>query len=706
MFQPQPASAAPVDTTYTNSGGVVTLANSQIQLTWETTHGTLTGLKNLTTGTQYITGNTKGNWILFANANTASQWNASLGTEYWGASGVTPTVTETVLSNGIEVNFTYASVGGMSITLIQHVTLTDYSPVSDWSVEIDNNTSTSTGAVVTAVITPQINGVGTLSGESLAYPYEDGEIIPSPGTTAIDQTYPMPLSMQWMALYNSNEGIYYSVLDSTAAFKELRFGYDSVIDPSPDSSRIMGTVLWPFVQPSQQYVSPTVEVATYSQGGWWWAADRYRDFINTTWMPVKHYSSEAAELTAFGGVLMGSSDQYSTTMPSGTSTLDAYGISNDVILGWNYGGFDDLYPDFTIDSGKGGTTGLQTGITAIHNQGNKVSLYINAWDADSTSNWYQAQTPLGVDNTMNVDGTYPPGLALDGHTGYTESPSAAAYQTQLTNVVGTNRTLGASFQFIDQAMEAFSYLDYNSAHGQSSPATSYSAGYLAMMTKFQQAFNDGGLQNDYYFIAEGINDYLSPYIDVGALEWGNGIGYNPSSTGFGEPAGTDAPQLTRYTIPNTILGLPQSGYTSSNQDEYAWAFLMGEPLLQGDLNPYAFPRYLNIYKSQPDIYFYGTYKDSRGLSVSNSSVVGTTITGKNSDRMGIQLHNTSASAQTVNVTLDYSQIGFAGVTVNGVQDLEGGAISYSTGTNTVSFSATVNATDVKAYMISLNGGIR
>ena len=214
-----------------------------------------------------------------------------------------------------------------------------------------------------------------------------------------------------------------------------------------------------------------------------------------------------------------------------------------------------------------------------------------------------------------------------------------------------------------------------------------------MMDAIHWDFSSHGTNTNYVFAMEGVSDYYSYFVDLNGMMWGRSLGYVPQQ----------APQVTRYTIPAKFLGLPTAGKAKGSLDEYAWAFTMGNPLLVDTVTPNAnvFPRYTDIYKSEPTIYFYGTYKDERGLSLSNSNIKGTTIVGENQDRLGIQLRNLSSVSQTVTVTLDYAKLGLAGSTVGSVVNIEGGAaVAYTTGANSVSLTITIPANDVKALKIS------
>lgn len=69
VIGPQSGYAAQ-STTFSNSGGIITLANTLIELKWNSANGVLTGLKNKTTNTQHIGSALNANWTAFINMST------------------------------------------------------------------------------------------------------------------------------------------------------------------------------------------------------------------------------------------------------------------------------------------------------------------------------------------------------------------------------------------------------------------------------------------------------------------------------------------------------------------------------------------------------------------------------------------------------------------------------------------------------------
>jgi hypothetical protein len=154
-------------------------------------------------------------------------------------------------------------------------------------------------------------------------------------------------------------------------------------------------------------------------------------------------------------------------------------------------------------------------------------------------------------------------------------------------------------------------------------------------------------------------------------------------------------------------------------EEFTRAFLLGDPFRTmevgalgtpttdpyASINPFAFPRYTNIYASEPEIYFYGTYVDAKGLllDATPAQVMGTLIVGANADRIGVQLWNETDAARPVRVEIHLDALGLAGH-ATGLVDLEGTtAPTVTVDGSSVAFVAAVPSHDVKAFKVVLGG---
>jgi hypothetical protein len=120
-------------------------------------------------------------------------------------------------------------------------------------------------------------------------------------------------------------------------------------------------------------------------------------------------------------------------------------------------------------------------------------------------------------------------------------------------------------------------------------------------------------------------------------------------------------------------------------------------------NPRAFPRYANIYASEPSIYFDGTYKDANGLtlSVDATQAMGTVIVGAGADRLAVQLWNETGQALPVTVAVDLARLGLKATANAALADLDGApAPELTVNAESARFSVAVPAHDVKAIKLS------
>jgi hypothetical protein len=696
--------AAEIETVYSNENGVITLSNSLIELQWKGSNGVLTGLKNKQTGTQHLGGDLFSNWTAFVDLTTSNQWSAWLGTLYYGRNQALTSATVSPLSNGAIVDLVWNNIGPAgqkkNIIVKQHITVYDGDPVSRWTTEVINNEPNST---VTAFVSPQLTGIQTLPNERLMWPYKEGEIHSNPGTARRILRYPTSLSMQWMNLFNDQESLYYAVLDDTARHKEFRFGYDQWLDPQTAlKPRQMSVTHWPYTMDSTTFTSPVVEIGVASEGVWYWGADRYRDWLINTAGWAKTHSPKArcldSWLTGFNKFYREPLRMTYAEIPAHLEDRANYGIKNLHMLGWHYDGFDSYYPDYKYLESAGGEAGLASAIQQIHNNNKNIFLYLNNHIADLGSDWYIANA--GLVEAQDVNGNFfPERYNTSGRDFYVMSPHSSLWINQLKARAMSLREKGADGIWWDQQGEMPSILDYNKDAGHSSPSYAWAEGYTKMMNEIHDAFSYNGTDNNYVFAMEGVNDFHSQFIDVMGMNWARKLGWSSFH----------APQVTRYTIPSKFIGLTQAGVPINDKNAYAIAFTMGNLLWtpaketgKEAPNPYVFPRYLNIYNSEPTIYFTGAYKDERGLEIQGGIVKGTTIVGEHSDRLGLQLRNPDSEPQfNVVITLEFDKIGLAGKEVTTVSDMETGeAVLYRVKDNKLTITVDVPALDVKAYKVT------
>ncbi|MCK9223384.1 MAG: hypothetical protein M0Q40_12370 [Limnochordia bacterium] len=122
-----------------------------------------------------------------------------------------------------------------------------------------------------------------------------------------------------------------------------------------------------------------------------------------------------------------------------------------------------------------------------------------------------------------------------------------------------------------------------------------------MFRRFHELWSRAGT---YFFIGEGIADYLGELLHMHGLVWGFPYRRDPFN----------APEITRFTLPNRILGITEAnrGYDAMWQ-----AFLLGKPFL--DL-PFGTLRFQRIYQDHPDVFFRGRFLDKLGLSYTSTAL--------------------------------------------------------------------------------------
>lgn len=536
---------------------------------------------------------------------------------------------------------------------------------------------------------------------SLLWPWHEGEIhggevtrMASGTAEAREAGYPVPFSMQYMAMFSAGESLYFGVHDANADHKNFFFR------PHAQDQVALGGTQWPYVAPGETKTLAPAVIALQAEGGWEPAADRYRDFIgnDTNWtrklapiaenfvgwypytmsMYPSQYKASYVKDAPAGGLV---------TMAQVSAMAKNKGdIPMVLFLGWHEYGFDARYPDYKFDEQLGGEEGFRQAAEAIHTNGGQIMMYMNNHVADSLSEWYQQPSadgnPVGEDCAIRTaEGGMYHEQYWTGLDYVAMCPAAQPWIDANAAAVRRLRENGTDAIWLDQMMEMPSALCYNRNHGHDTPATAFPQGYAKMMQTFNAVMEEGGNAN-YLYGCEGVCDAYIQWIDISALMWMRLLGFAPES----------APEITRYTLPAKILGLP--GHGAFGKGEYARAFLMGEPILTRDTINAVVKEYAALYRKYPDIYLTGRYEGQRGLAELPGTLQAGVMLGSGGNRAAVQLFNpgTDAVTETIRFAAEGDivsvQDGFTG------EDVQAGAGG---------FTVTVKPNETAAVIIEWKG---
>ena len=701
------------EVSWSSQAGTIVLRNALLELRWRTSDGALIGLTNLVTRTELLTGPAHSNFAGILDTGTSDIWNASTAATFSGRVAHFKRASLATLDadpsggRGARLDFEYDALPGGRATLVEHASLREASPLSSWTTDVSVDAGST--ATFLAVRAPMLTGIATLTAEHLAWPWHEGVTFDGAGDSLRRLPYPVPASMQWAALYDDYESLYYGVRDDAGSYKELRFGYDTTLDADDSRPRQLSVTFWPYVTPGQTYTTPVVEIGAVAQGGWYWGADHYRDWLVHSRLAStraaangnidgwhKGYDVIYDKDAGVGSVIYDYCSVPTTLMPPSYATET--GISSFLMYGWSKGGLDHLYPDYDWLSPDGSIPcqsrdDLANAVRTLHARApaNRVDFYLNARVADVASRWFSAQGNASAVAGQNGDPSY----GVETYPGTSQAtfhrmcPFADAWIAQLAERATDLRNLGADGIYWDQVAEAPGSFCYNRNHGHRTPASAFGEGYAKLLTTMRNVFESGG-PADYLFATEGINDYYAQFLDVGAEMPLRPFGYVRTADAEARCPGSDddgvswpcgnvvhAPELARYVIPLKQIGIPTLGIETS-PDAYAWAFLMADPFKDFEYPKQADPkmlgRFTRIYDAEPEIYHTGRYLDSKGLAIDApaSDVRATLILGANRDRIGIQLWNRTNAATSTMAHVDLAALGISAQAPLAGKDLDGG----------------------------------
>ncbi len=703
----------------TEKNDMLVLNNDSVSLSFMKDNGSLVSIKNASSGTDYIEDSEGGNWALSIDLSTDDCFESNptgANTVLVSSRTQSMTYSKTDLSDGIALTFDYAvsftsdSVTYTGITVKETVTLKKGASDASFAYEITNGVS---GSVITTFTGAQISGLKNDNGDyNLFWPYKEGKIYENAVKTvktAKDDTarmvaeYPSPMSMQLVQLYNDKEALYYYVPDATREYKEFNFGafinkgqYDfqgvQVADKvSLSCSR------YPFIEPNETKSVEAV-IGVSAHGDWYDGSDRYRQFLIDSGM-TRASNSLTEEWTGFS-VLIGTqygdkqfaayaqAEGFEDTYTNWAEKTNQYGVTTTTLIGWHAGGFDSMYPDYEFQTGTGfGEDNFKLAMEQGHANGNTFLAYINAHIADKESKWsntvYNAATGItnmeqaaiktkGFSSTTGKDDYVNYMMRESYGTGtyyYAMCPDSELFRDAILSAVGRLRKNGVDGIWFDQLMEMPANLCYDASHGHETPATAYGEGYGELFAELERVMSS--VSGAYMFAAEGVCDAWIEYVDVCGYMWSRKLGARDTD------GKNMSPELTRYTMPATFLGIEGAGTTSGDSDEFARAFVMSDPFLADPYKP-SVGSLTSVY-AQDSTYLTGRYVDTLGaISDDEYLIFGQTLSS-DGKKIALTVYNYNDEASSgATIKLDLDRLGLGDCKIDSaIEMFTGDKVSYS-----------------------------
>ncbi len=494
---------------------------------------------------------------------------------------------------------------------------------------------------------------------TLMWPFCEGELHEHAFQMSCEEKtcgYPMTLSMQFLSLFGDGKALYYAIQDPEAVKKQFTFRPGGMITATQ----------YPFVAPGERYDFPTTVIGVL-MGDWHAAADVYREYVmrEIGWPEKKRRMAQEFRAIRPKGMSF-HKDRFEACYCEGASCgdvptlkdlakegIDTYDADLLYILGWHSDGFDTKYPDYRFSDKMGGEVGIGRGFRELHEIGGRVMPYVNTHIGDREGEWYNTVNERGIKNgiacaqrrgdgsTFTEQYDTAPGLVFDAMC-----PCAPAYADRLVETVEKLRAMGADAIYLDQMMAMPAEFCYNREHGHRTPATAYGEGYHRLVKRVDDVMRKYG--EDYLIGSEGVCDAYMRYVDYAATVWDRYPGRFPENH----------QEIARYTLPLMMLGL--RGWKESPEGIMGMAFvhfMIFDALIpNGEL----IRRYVALYKQYGDLYSYGRFMDSLGITGYPHTVSCGMMLSPNKRRAAIHFFNHSEDEIAFSLTLSLSQAGAFG----------------------------------------------
>jgi hypothetical protein len=445
--------------------------------------------------------------------------------------------------------------------------------------------------------------------------------------------YPTNMSMGWMDIYNPTAGIgyYYAIQDPDTRLRlldvEMRpFGKSAVTGdtwPTPAEAQgepigvTTGWVDMPYLSNGTYKAGPVaLQVHT---GDWHTASAIYRSWFDRCF-PIQRPPDWLRKENAWQSIILSNSEDVIvhrfSELPKLAADAKKYGITTFEILGWDIGGIDRGYPQYTPDPRLGTAAEFKDALAQMRAIGVHPLIFSNIQVADTATPIFHSWL-----HQFAVDGLWAPDWRLFGWGEGTISARAGLTRSNMTYVSPAhpqyrNYLINQYLQLLRDGAEGFQFdkatgmdaLDFNPTI-PTSPDKSLVDGildtYRELLSK-ARAFDPGiSIASEIWF------DRALPYVEVSYERMGQ---IDMGSTAF------------RYTFPEwtaTIFGeSPGDINPMNNGMRYGLVWDLAprhyndsvDELLTRPLARYV-SELIRIRKKYADLLFFGRFNDTLGATV-------------------------------------------------------------------------------------------